>query len=170
MNRLSTANTALAANLARQSRLLASLASAIFAPFALPLPAHVIDEVGPQLTGLLACLPYPTDDSCAELHALSASTADLLLTLSHLVDSLHEARQLSQGAGRRLRGARELVAELRRERDAADAAARWLERHGWADRLRARQCAQLCGDVVGGFEELCQGWRDRILRQGSVAG
>ena len=94
----------------------------------------------------------------------------MLSALSYLADSLHEARQAYQGAGRRLRSAREIVEELRREREAAEEGVRWLEKNQWPERLKARECARECKEVVGGFEEVCEGWRERIFSQGSVVG
>ncbi len=86
-------------------------------------------------------------------------------TLSYLSDTLHMSRQTTITATRRLRSARELVAEMRRDDELRDEAERWLTRGNWGERLRKRECAAVCGEVVGGFEEVCNGWRARLLAQ-----
>jgi len=54
---------------------------------------------------------------------------------------------------------------MRREQDLADEGQAWLERGGWADKLERREGARVCGEVVGGFEEVCNGWRERLVAQ-----
>ena len=54
-------------------------------------------------------------DPLLSLQALLGQTSDLTLTLRTLSDTLHESRQLTSTASRRLRSARELVAEIKRE-------------------------------------------------------
>lgn len=93
-----------------------------------------------------------------------SSTRDLLSTLSSLSDSLHMTRQTTSLASRRLRAAKELVYELRREADTREEGVKWVEEGQWNDRLAGRECARMCGDVVGGFEEVCNGWRERLAK------
>lgn len=129
------------------------------------------DPLLPDIDLTLSSLPHPPSEPLRALHTLtSSSSTDVLSALSYLADSLHEARQAYQGAGRRLRSAREIVEELRREREAAEEGVRWLEKNQWPERLKARECARECKEVVGGFEEVCEGWRERIFSQGSVVG
>ena len=78
------------------------------------------------------------------------------------------SRQTTTLATRRLKSARELVAEMRKEEDAREEGERWLKRGNWGERLGARECAGVCGDVVGGFEEVCNGWRARLVAQAEV--
>jgi len=75
------------------------------------------------------------------------------------------SRQTTNTASRRLKSARELVAEMRKEEDAREEGERWLTRGNWSERLGNRECADVCGDVVGGFEEVCNGWRARLVAQ-----
>lgn len=79
------------------------------------------------------------------------------------------SRQTTTTAARRLKSAKELVAEMRREEELAEEGERWLTKGNWGERLGARECASVCGDVVGGFEEVCEGWRARILASAEVA-
>ena len=75
------------------------------------------------------------------------------------------SRQTTTTAARRLRSAKELVSELRREEELREEGERWLTRGGWSEKLKRRECAHVCGEVVGGFEEVCNGFRERLLAQ-----
>lgn len=75
------------------------------------------------------------------------------------------SRQNTTTASRRLKSARELVADMRKEEEAREEGERWLSRGNWSERLAARECAGVCDDVVGGFEEVCNGWRARLVAQ-----
>lgn len=75
------------------------------------------------------------------------------------------SRQTTTMATRRLRSAKEIVAEMRREEELKEEGERWLTRGNWGERLEKRECAGVCGDVIGGFEEVCNGWRERLLAQ-----
>ena len=73
------------------------------------------------------------------------------------------ARQTTSFASRRLRAVRELVDELRREAETREEGMKWVENGQWNDRLAGRECARICRDVVGGFEEVCNGWRETLV-------
>lgn len=75
------------------------------------------------------------------------------------------SRQTTATATRRLKSAKELVAEMKREEELRDEGERWLSRGNWGERLQNRECAGVCGEVIGGFEEVCNGWRERLLAQ-----
>lgn len=92
-------------------------------------------------------------------------TAELIQTLSYLSDTLHMSRQTTVAATRRLKSAKELVAEMRREDELREEGERWLSRGNWGERLQKRECAGVCGEVIGGFEAVCNGWRERLLAQ-----
>ncbi|KAK2829835.1 hypothetical protein FQN49_007212 [Arthroderma sp. PD_2] len=97
------------------------------------------------------------------LQALLAQTSDLTYTLRALSDTLHESRQLTSAASRRLRSVRELVSELRRDEDAREEGTAWIEQGEWDKRLGEREAGRVCGDVVSGFEAVCGEWRDRLF-------
>ncbi|GAB1204113.1 hypothetical protein APSETT445_002762 [Aspergillus pseudonomiae] len=78
-------------------------------------------------------------------------------------DTLYESRQLTATASRRLRSARELVSELRREEESREEGTRWIEKGDWDRRLRDREAGRECGDVVSGFEAVCGEWRERLF-------
>ncbi|RMJ20906.1 hypothetical protein PHISP_08225, partial [Aspergillus sp. HF37] len=94
---------------------------------------------------------------------LISQTYDLTHSLRGLGDTLYESRQLTSTASRRLRSARELVAELRREEEGREEGTRWIERGDWDRRLREREAGTVCGDVVSGFEAVCGEWREKLF-------
>ena len=114
-------------------------------------------------------MPRPATAALASLTTLHSATADLVQTLNYLSDTLHMSRQTTTAAARRLRSARDMVAEMRREDELREEGERWLDRGNLGDRLRARECAGVCRGVVGGFEEVCDGWRARLLAQAESA-
>jgi len=134
--------------------------------------------------GLLPNLPYPfleqsrrgsrpatpsqpSTNPLASLQALISETSDITLSLRGLSDTLYESRQLTSTASRRLRSARELVADLRREEESREETSRWLERGDWDRRLRDREAGKECADVVGGFEAVCGEWREKLFGAGA---
>ena len=88
---------------------------------------------------------------------------DLQSTLTYLSDTIYMARQTIISGSRKLKIASEIVVEIRREAEAREEAIRWIEKGGWDHRLAGRECARVCGDIVGGFEEVCDGWRERLI-------
>ncbi|KAH8782045.1 hypothetical protein F5882DRAFT_462994 [Hyaloscypha sp. PMI_1271] len=163
--RLITAHSALSTHLMHQSRLLQSLAYAVLSPVVAPPDEDFIDDLMPLLVTIGESMPRPTAAAFNSLTQLHTLTADLVQTLNYLSDTLHMSRQTTTTATRRLRSARELVAEMRKEEDAREEGERWLKRHNWSERLGNRECAGVCGDVVGGFEEVCNDWRARLVAQ-----
>lgn len=55
--------------------------------------------------------------------------------------------------------------------DRCDESVRWVEKGGWDRRLEGRECANVCNEVLSGFEEVCGAWRERLSAglEGSVA-
>ena len=122
-----------------------------------------------MLVSLSETMPRPSAGAYNSLTALHSLTSDLVQTLNYLSDTLHMSRQTTTTATRRLRSAKELVAEMRREEELREEGERWLSRGNWGERLAKRECALVCGEVVGGFEEVCNGWRARLLAQAESA-
>lgn len=185
--RLITAHTSIASHLTSQTRALQTLAHPLLLSHFPLLSTDAVDSLIPLIDeGLLPNLPYPYPspqqqqqqssrpatpssqsssllDPLASLQALITQTADLNHSLRGLSDTLYEARQLTSTASRRLRSARELVAELRREEEGREEGTRWIERGDWDRRLREREAGRVCGEVVSGFEEVCGQWRERLF-------
>ncbi|GAM38055.1 hypothetical protein TCE0_033r08494 [Talaromyces pinophilus] len=102
-------------------------------------------------------------DPLLSLQALLGQTSDLTLTLRTLSDTLHESRQLTSTASRRLRSARELVAEIKREDEDCEEGHRWIESGQWDRKLKEREAGRVCGEVVSGFEAVCGEWRRKLF-------
>lgn len=168
-SRLITAHSALTTHLTHQTRQLHNLTFPLLSPLVPPPDSETIDELLPLLLELSESMPRPTTKAYDSLTALHTLTTDLVQSLNYLSDTLHMSRQTTTTATRRLKSAKELVAEIRREEELREEGERWLTRGNWSERLAKRECAGVCGDVVGGFEEVCNGWRARLLEQAGSA-
>ncbi|MCJ1438552.1 hypothetical protein MMC27_007942 [Xylographa pallens] len=163
--RLSTAHTALASYITDQTRFLQALAHPVLSPVGMPPSVEITNTLLSLLPTLILSLPQPPTSALPLLHGLSTSTTDLLSTLSYLSDTLHMARQTTTLAARRLRAVKDVVESIRRDVEEAEEGVRWIETGDWDERLKDREAARVCGEVVGGFEEVCAGWRERLTRQ-----
>ncbi|KAG8156934.1 hypothetical protein KVR01_013156 [Diaporthe batatas] len=162
--RLITAHSALTTHLTHTTRQLQNLAFPLLNPLAVPPDPDTIDSLLPELTALQEMMPRPPQAALSSIMGLRDLTTDLAQTLSYLTDTLHMSRQTSTTAARKLRSAKELVAELRRDEELREEGEAWLSRGNWGERLERRECASVCGDIVGGFEEVCDGWRTRLAQ------
>jgi hypothetical protein len=161
--RLITAHSALTTHLTHQTRQIHNLTFPLLSPLAPPPDPDAIDELLPMLFSLSDYTPRPSTPALASLSSLHTLTADLVQTLNYLSDTLHMSRQTTTTATRRLKSARDLVAEMRHDEELREQGERWLTRGNWGERLQRRECAMVCGDVVGGFEEVCNSWRKRLV-------
>ncbi|OJJ03202.1 hypothetical protein ASPVEDRAFT_72930 [Aspergillus versicolor CBS 583.65] len=179
--RLITAHSSITSYLTHQTRTVQNLTHPLlFAPFPL-LSEETIEALIPLIDeGLLPNLPYPfpeqqhhnspsntpqssTANPLTSLQTLISQTSDITLSLRGLSDTLYESRQLTSTASRRLRSARELVADLRREEEGREEGTRWIEKGDWDRRLKEREAGRECGDVVSGFEAVCGEWREKLF-------
>lgn len=163
--RLITAHSALTTHLSHQTRQVHSLTSPLLSPLVQPPDPETIEALLPMLVSLSESMPRPSTNAYNSLTALHTLTSDLVQTLNYLSDTLHMSRQTTTTATRRLKSAKELVAELKREEELREEGERWLTRGNWGERLAKRECAYVCNEVVDGFEEVCNGWRARLLAQ-----
>lgn len=163
-SRLITAHTALATHLAHQTRQLHNLTFPLLNPLAPPPDADTIEDLLPELTALIEMMPRPSSTAFGGIMGLQNLTNDLVATLSLIADRLQESRQITTTATRRLKNAKELVVEMKRDEELRDEGERWLTRGNWNEKLEKRACASACGDIIGGFEEVCDGWRARLAQ------
>lgn len=170
MDRLITAHSALATHLSHQTRQLHSLSFPLLSPLVAPPDPETIDTLLPMLVSLSELMPRPSTSAFNSLASLHSITSDLVQTLNYLSDTLHMSRQTTTTATRRLKSARDLVTEMRRDEELREEGERWLDRGNWGERLENRECAHVCGEVVGGFEEVCNSWRKRLLAQAELEG
>ncbi|KAM0453209.1 hypothetical protein ACHAPV_009003 [Trichoderma viride] len=164
-SRLITAHSALTTHLAHQTRQLHNLTFPLLSPLAPPPDAETIETLEPLLVSLTEDMPRPSTSAFNSLTALHSITSELIQSLSYLSDTLHMSRQTTAAASRRLKSAKELVAEIRKEDDLREQGEEWLTRGNWGERLEKRECASVCGEVIGGFEDVCNSWRERLLAQ-----
>ncbi|KAI5295809.1 hypothetical protein KEM52_000159 [Ascosphaera acerosa] len=108
-------------------------------------------------------------DPLESLRALLAQTTDITQALRLISDGVHESRQLSSTASRRLKNVRELVADIRREDQVREEGAHFIDLGDWDRRLAERRAGQECRSVVGGFEEVCRQWSERLFGSGPSA-
>ncbi|OJD12293.1 hypothetical protein AJ78_07084 [Emergomyces pasteurianus Ep9510] len=174
--RLITAHASLTSHLTSQTRALQTLTHPLlFSPFPI-LSSEAIDDLIPLIDNILPNLPFPLpqsphlqepqtshDDPLLSLRALLSQTSDLTHALRALNDTIHESRQLTSAASRRLKSVRELVADMRREEEGREEGTRWIEKGDWDRRLQEREAGRMCGDVVSGFEAVCGEWRARLF-------
>ncbi|PKY04867.1 hypothetical protein P168DRAFT_326639 [Aspergillus campestris IBT 28561] len=177
--RLITAHSSITSHLTHQTRALQTLTHPLlFSPFPL-LSADAIDALIPLIDDeLLPTLPYPFPADQNRPPAPPAPQPPPPYppaqppprSTPSLSDTLYESRQLTATASRRLRSARELVADLRREDEAREEGTRWIEKGDWDSRIRERTAGRECGDVVSGFEAVCGEWRERLFGAAAAGG
>ena len=161
-NRLATSHMALTAHVARQGRALTSLMHPLVSPLAVPPSVETIDSLLPVISSLILSLPQPCESALPSIHALHHGSIDVLSSLSYLSDNLYMTRQTTTLATRRLRTAREVAGTMKQEIDKAEEGERWLEVGSWALKLRRREAARVCREVVEGFDEVLKGHRKRL--------
>lgn len=170
--RLITAHAAITTHISHQTRTLHNLTYPLLNPLAPPPPPDISSNLLPELVSLRDSLPRPQSAAHSSLATLHALTAELAASLAYLSDTLHMTRQTTATASRRLRSAKELVADLRRDADLREEGDRWLVRGNWGERLARRECAHICGEVMGGFEEACDQFSRKLrdMAEGTAQG
>jgi hypothetical protein len=181
--RLITAYSSMSTHRTHKTKeLLSQSHSLLFAPqaygSAVPWRAQLLEEdVLEDLLGsveeLRDCVPVSAaggPNPLLSLQILVSNTAELVYALRSLADVLQEAKVAAAAAGRRLKSVKELVAEMRVEEELRAEGVRWIENGDWERRLQRRDCEKVCGDVVRGFERVCEDWRERLLRSAEASG
>ncbi|KAI5282458.1 hypothetical protein KEM54_002752 [Ascosphaera aggregata] len=159
-----------------------SLSTPLTSPPLLDEPSdHHAEQAAPELSGAEVLVnnssrsnssssnSSSTSDPLISLRALLAQTSDITHALRFISDTIHESRQLTSVASRRLKNVRELVADIRREDENREEGTRFIEKGDWDRRLSDREAGKVCKDVVSGFEEVCGVWRERLFGQVGAA-
>jgi len=170
--RLSTAFTALATHLTNQTRILSQLTSHLFSPLSTTLLQPIfIEEIVPHIDDTLAVMPtlIPSSRPAYSIHTLLSETADLIQDLNYLKDTLQVNQQTTTSGSRKLRAVKDLLREARLEMDGRDESVRWIEQGCWDQRLREREAKGACKEILSGFEEVCDGWGERLRKGVEVA-
>jgi hypothetical protein len=162
--RMITAYTSMASHRTHKTRETSSLAQSLLLDRYPYLSEDEIEKVVSELDKLIRCLqPTAGTSPLQAIQMLVANTTDLAHSLRSLSDILQESRQAASAASRRLKNARDFVAELQEEEEAREEAIRYLEKGDWDQRIRSREAQRICGDVVTGFETTCDAWRYRLF-------
>ena len=181
--RLITAYTSMSTHRTHKTKeLLSQSHSLLFAPQAygssVPsraqlLEEEVLDDLLKNVEELIDCIPVVVaggPNPLPSLQILVSNTAELVYALRSLADVLQESKVAAAAAGRRLKSVKELVAEIRMEEELREGGLRFIEKGDWDRRLQRRECGRVCGDVVRGFERVCDDWRERLLASCDTGG
>lgn len=165
-------HTSMTTTLLQNTRLITSLSSILFSPFStINVETADLDNIFPSSFSASSISSALSSNSKSQsslspqhqLVSLSNTTASIISTLSNLTDALYIEHEISTTFARHLRNARELVGEMKKEEEASQAGQKWLNDGGWHERLKGRESGRRCAEVVKGFEEVCGGWRERLI-------
>ena len=173
VTRIITAHASMSTHRTHKTRELFSHShSLLFAPHSgnASLSEDLIDDILASIANLAACVQGREGGAAAgtgpnpllSLQILVSNTTDLIYSLRGLSDVLQESKVTSTAAGRRLKSVRNLVTEIRMEEEMRTTGVRWIEEGDWDRRLRNREVGSSCRDVVKGFEQTCEAWRERL--------
>jgi hypothetical protein len=169
---LVTAHTAISTHLAHQTLYLQHLTSILFSPLNnFPIASDLIDDVLPTLSSTLIFLPTLTPDPrpSESLRTLTIKTSSLIQALATVSDSINIVNQTpATAASRSLRAVRETLRDFREENRKRDDGVRYIEQGCWNQRLADRECRNICGQVLEGFEEELGRWRDWLVRKEEI--
>ena len=171
VQRLTTSTNSMTSHLMAQSKTLQGLTTSLWSPLAIfsaPIDLVLIEETVPLVEALLKDLPLPDSAPLQGLQKLDRETANVIHTLSQLTDTLQMGKHTTNTAARHLRTTQTMVAELRRERERAEAARLEPGQSGWNEKVRERWCAGECRDIMSGFEEKCDALREGLVQAGSA--
>ncbi|KAL9049658.1 MAG: hypothetical protein Q9162_007100 [Coniocarpon cinnabarinum] len=173
-SRLITAHASLTTHLSHQTRTLQTAAFPLLSPLSVatgtgPNLADVEDLLG-LVAETMAALPQPSFTSLNSISYLHATGKEAVTALVGLSDSLHMSRQIENSAARRLRSARECAVEMKKEYELEEIGRRWIETGHWEQRLKEREAKKVCREVTGGFEEVCETWRRRLVDAATAQG
>lgn len=160
--RLTTSTNSLSTHLTSQGKSLQATSTSLFSPFAgytFSLSLEDVEEMTPLIEDLLSGIPQPDPTSLQGIQKLERETANVIKTLSQLIDTLQMGRQITNSASRNLRATQTMVVDLRREHERAELARHELAKADVERQLKERRCAVECKDVMGGFEEVCDALR-----------
>ncbi|KAF2021839.1 hypothetical protein BU24DRAFT_30557 [Aaosphaeria arxii CBS 175.79] len=167
--RLKTTHDALASHLTHQSRTLTSLSASFSGPRAIIPDPETIDSLLPLINSTLELLPHASPEALHLITQLTFSNREMSQHLSNVSDSLHMSRQGQTNAARRLKTAKDQLADWKKETDLRDQGIHYIESGDWDRKLKERDAKRDCGSVLEGFEETCGMWRKRLCEGLNVA-
>ena len=171
LQRLTTSTNSMTSHLSSQSKAFQGLMTTLYSPFAMlsgPIDPLDVEETTSLVDALLKDLPLPDPAPLQGVQKLDRETSNVIQTLSQLTDTLQMGKHATNTASRHLRTTQTMVAELRRERETAQAARYELNQSDWNDKIKKRWCASECRDVMDGFEKMCDSLRQNLIEAGGA--
>lgn len=164
--RLNTSTNSMSTHLGKETKTLQTLSASLYSPFifSAPLDPEAVEESLPLVEALLTSLPLPDTAPLVGLQKLGRETEATVQALAGLTDTLQMGKQTTNAASRHLRTTQTMVADLRRERERAEAAREELSRSPWEERIKEGWCKNECRDVVDGFDDLCNTLRESLAQ------
>ncbi|KAL8882258.1 MAG: hypothetical protein Q9198_000712, partial [Flavoplaca austrocitrina] len=147
------------------TRIIQTLSAQLMSPFTFPPSFDEVEDMLPLLVATLELVPRSNPRAALAIKSLHLSALDLISTLSVLADSLHMIRQTTSSASRRLKAVKDAIKELKIETELWEAGIKWVEQGNWDQRLSNRQCGNICENLVGGFNEVCEWWEQSIREE-----
>ncbi|EWC46805.1 hypothetical protein DRE_04050 [Drechslerella stenobrocha 248] len=158
--RLITAHNSLSTHVQNQSRALRDISLLLNAP------GTTVTTAPPRLNTQPVTISSkgvpPAVQPLRDLQGMHTMTLQLVSHFAALSDAIHMVRQQSNAASRKLRGAKDAVREWKLEVETVETARRWIDDGDWDARLRRREAAGVCREVLGGFEDVIRGMERRI--------
>jgi hypothetical protein len=134
------------------------------------LDPQLIEETMLLLEDAITSIPnlHPSSRPPTAIRTLLSETADLTQDLNYLKDTLQVNQQTTTAGSRKLRAVKDLLRDAREEMNDRDESVRCIEQGCWDQRLREREVERECSGILQGFEQVCDGWGER-LRAAAVA-
>lgn len=164
--RLNTSTNSMSTHLGKETKALQTLNASLYSPFifSAPLDLDSVEASLPLIEALLVSLPRPDTAPLLGLQKLGRETEATVQALATLTDTLQMGKQTTNAASRHLRTTQTMVADLRRERERAEAAREELSKSPWEDKIKDKWCKSECQDVVSGFDDVCKSLRESLVQ------
>lgn len=155
VTRMVTAYTSMATHRTHKQRdVFTQSHSLLYGNSAMYLPEEFIDVLISEIQALESSVPFiPTQNPLLSLQILASQTGDLTQTLRGLTDLLQENRLATNAATRKLKSVRDMVEDMQEEEELVESSIMLIQAQDWDRRLRERQAARTCREVVEGFAE-----------------
>ena len=155
VTRMVTAYTSMATHRTHKQRdVFAQSHSLLYGNSAMYLPEEFIDLLIDEIQSLGSAIPFlPTQNPLLSLQILASQTSELTQTLQSLTDQLQENRLAANAATRKLKSVKDMVDDMQTEEDLVENSILIIQAQDWDRRLRERQAAKTCREVVQGFAD-----------------
>jgi hypothetical protein len=155
VTRMVTAYTSMATHRTHKQRdIFAQSHSLLYGHSAMYLPEEFIDLLIDDIQALESSVPFlPAQNPLLSLQILASQTGELTQTLRGLTDLLQENKLATNAATRKLKSVKDMVEDMQEEEELVESSMMLIQAQDWDRRLRERQAAQACREVVQGFAE-----------------